>query len=239
MVKIILGIYVCAGRLRVLVYGMACVLAVYFVIGPVIPFAREQLGKMERPGIGQRTDIVMRYLSSADTGVGGDPAGRQGWWIRLNFSPVQKFVLDQFDGGRPGESLMPLFYVFIPRVLWPEKPNISKLGTDLTFLINGFSTSSNSPGFFAAEAYWNGGYLMVIIVCLYVGALFAGLTRYALQKMSHEEFLYLPVVFAGIKIGTYPDDWFVAGYVGGLGIIIAVHYLLKLIHIVFSGLKSN
>jgi hypothetical protein len=239
MIKIILGIYVCAGRLRFLMYGMACVLAAYLVIGPVVSFARDQIGKTERPGIEERTDIAIRYFSSVDTSDGREASDIEGSWVRLNFSPTQKFVLDQYDRGRSSESLMTLLYILIPRLLWPEKPNISLLGTELTYLINGTSSSSNSPGFFGAEAYWNGGYLMVIIVCLYVGGLFAGLTRYALQKMSQEEFLYLPVIFAGIKIGTYPDDWFVAGYVGGVGITIATHYVLKLIQIIFPGLKSN
>jgi hypothetical protein len=239
MIKITLGIYVCAGRLKVLVYGMAVVLAVYIVIGPVIPFARDQIGNTLRPGIAERTDIVLSYFSSDTTGKAKADSDSEGWWIRLNFSPTQNFVLDQFDRGRPGESLMPLFYILIPRLLWPEKPNISLLGTELTYLINGTSFSSNSPGFFGAEAYWNGGYLMFIIVCLYVGGLFAGLTSYALQKISREEFLFLPVVFAGIKIGTYPDDWFVAGYIGGMGIIISIHYALKLMQIIFPGLKSN
>ena len=214
-------------------------LAVYLAVGPVIPFARDRIGNTLRPGIAERTDIVLRYFSSNDTSDGGEVSDREGWWVRFNFSPTQNFVLDQYDRGRPSESLMPLFYILIPRLLWPEKPNISLLGTELTYLVNGTSSSSNSPGFFGAEAYWNGGYLMVIIVCLYVGGLFAGLTSYALQKMSQEEFLFLPVVFAGIKIGTYPDDWFVAGYVGGVGIIIATHYVLKLMQIIFPGLKSN
>jgi hypothetical protein len=239
MIKIILGIYLCTNTLNVLAYGMACVLPVYLVIGPVVSFARDQIGKTERPGIEERTDIVIRYFSFVDTGAEGEVSNREGWWVRLNFSHTQNFVLDQFDRGRPGETLMPLFYILIPRLLWPEKPNISALGTELTYLISGTSYSSNSPGFFGAEAYWNGGYLMTTIVCLYVGGLFAGLTRYSLQKMSHEEFLYLPVVFAGIKIGTYPDDWFVAGYVGGLGIMISVHYALKLMQAIFPGLKSN
>jgi hypothetical protein len=239
MIKIILGIYVCAGRLRVFLYGMACILAAYLFVVPVVSFARDQIDKTERPGIEERTDIVIRYFSYVDTSEGGDVSGREGWWVRLNFSHIQNFVVDQYDRGRPSESLMPLFYILIPRLLWPEKPNISLLGTELTYLVNGTSSSSNSPGFFGAEAYWNGGYLMVIIVCLYVGGVFAGLTRYALQKISQEEFLYLPVIFAGIKIGTYPDDWFVAGYVGGMGIIIATHYALKLMQVIFPGLKSN
>ena len=75
-------------------------------------------------------------------------------------------------------------YIPIPRVLWPDKPSISDTGVDFNYLLNLDIYTSSSPGIFA-EAYWNGGWFYVALICLAVGFLFAGFTRYSVQKCIH------------------------------------------------------
>ena len=67
---------------------------------------------------------------------------------------------------------------------------------------------------------------MLVIICFYIGALLFGFTRYSLDKMGKFDFLLLPVVFMGIRMGCRPDGWFPDEYVGALMIAIFTHYFL-------------
>jgi hypothetical protein len=112
--------------------------------------------------------------------------------------------------------------------VWPSKPVVSNVGAGFNRNVTGNPNSQSAPGVFA-EAYWNGGWLAVVMVCLFVGFVLGGFTRYSIGVIGRSDFLLLPVVFLGIKAGFRPDGWIVLEYVGGVAIAVALHWTIALL----------
>jgi hypothetical protein len=144
-----------------------------------------------------------------------------------------------YDQGARGETFALLPYVFIPRVVYSGKP-IMTTGKEFTLAITGdpilSESSATGVGMFA-EAYWNGGWLAVLAVCTYVGALFAFFARFATTQIAAGGYIYIPVVVMGIVMGLRPDDWFVPTYIGAA--LEAVVWYFGLRHIVLPAVKNT
>ncbi|MEO5937239.1 MAG: hypothetical protein ABIP81_08490 [Terriglobales bacterium] len=81
-----------------------------------------------------------------------------------------------------GETFYQIRYVFIPRLLWPDKPMVVRGAWFTSYLGNSAreSDSTTSIGMEAAgELYWNFGYSGVVIGMFVLGALFGALWRMA------------------------------------------------------------
>jgi len=167
------------------------------------------------------------YFGPGNAAGGFELGGHQSWWARLSYVNAQTFAMRTYDGGSPGRSFTLVGYAFVPRALWPDKPSITGVAEDFTFLVTGIRASSSAPGAFA-EAYWNGGWFMVVLSCVYLGLLFAGFSHYAVRHMALMDLSLLPVVFIGIRMGFRPDGWFAAEYVGALAIAVVLHFALSL-----------
>ena len=50
---------------------------------------------------------------------------------RFDVASIQGYLLNEYNSGRPGNSLVDLLAVVVPRVLWPEKPIITRFGVEL------------------------------------------------------------------------------------------------------------
>ena len=79
-----------------------------------------------------------------------------------------------------GETMKPLAYAFIPRIIWPQKPVVS-LGTWFTAYL-GFAGSpeeatTNTGTYAAGEFYWNFGIVGVIAGMFLIGACIAAIYK--------------------------------------------------------------
>jgi len=223
LIMMTLGYYVVYPRLRTLVVGVCAMLVAYVLLVPMVLYGRAETNQFAGgAGLADRFEIVQKYLAEATP---DDPGGHeQGWWQRLGYAPYQAFVMAEYDAGRPGETVELALYIPIPRSLWPEKPTIT-VGRDLYYMMTG-RTSTQVGATTFAEAYWNGGWLLVIIVCVYVGMVYAGFTIYSLRRMALQQFFFLPVIFFGIQLGLSPTNWFASTYVGSVLIAILMHWVL-------------
>jgi hypothetical protein len=79
-------------------------------------------------------------------------------------------------GFRYGETMQNLTYAFIPRILWPEKPTVTR-GSWFTAYLGGSASeeeSQTSTGIYsAAELYWNFGFAGVVLGMALLGGVFA------------------------------------------------------------------
>lgn len=229
LIMIVLGWYLADSRPRVLIFGSAVLALTYLALTPLIPFGRDQIvlasGTQFRAGFGERLRITRRYIQSGLQFGSASSSGYQDWWIRLNYANAQAFAMESRDGGHGGNSFALAAYALVPRILWPEKPEIA-VGRQFTYLVTGDRATATAPGVFA-EAYWNGGWLLVVVTALLVGGIFGGFTRYSLLKMRKLEVGFLPVIFMGIQMGFRLDDWFALTYVAPLAIAVILHLFLK------------
>jgi|GEM_PF-1089601 hypothetical protein len=156
-----------------------------------------------------------------------DYVEHRSWLTRQCYTSQQNAALHLYDAGVVGDSYMFALYGWIPRYLWPDKP-LMLLGQDFNELTQRARGTYSGPGAFG-EAYWNGGWLLVILSCAYMGVLFAWLSHTALRMMARSEWLLLPCAFIGIEMGLYLDNWFAPTYIMGFMFYLLYYLLIRLI----------
>ena len=142
------------------------------------------------------------FRAEHDKQVSDDP---QMWWARFYYSNAQVFAIQEYDAGRPGDSLMLALIAPIPRLLWHDKPAIES-GYDFYRRLTGSNTSSFGIGFFV-EAYWNGGWLAVILCSIMLGWLLGAVTVSLAAQQAVGNLWALPLAFLWIRIGSRVDGW--------------------------------
>jgi len=133
------------------------------------------------------------------------------WWYRLCYIPEEIFVMSQYDIGDKGDSFILAKNIVLPRIIFPNKPVLT-IGADFYKAITGVEAPTHTAAGIFAEAYWNGGWLFVLLTGLFVGALVSILGKANIHLISTGKWLYLPLIFAGIFSAMRLDDWFVATY---------------------------
>ena len=219
-------------RLWIMATGAIIVLLIYYLTTPIILYGREQIirahGPELRAGIGERIEILTGYFLSREKYSIGSANRHQAWWTRLNYANAQTYAMACYENGLKGNSISSAFYLPIPRIIWPGKPNISQIGRDFNYLVTGNLFSSAAPGVFA-EAYWNGGWLLVIAVSFYIGLIFSIFSSYAIRKLNQNRFYLMPVILIGIMAGFRSDGWFTMEYVGAPLIAFFMNFGLDII----------
>ena len=145
------------------------------------------------------------------------------WFLRLNYAPTQAFAIHQYEIGRVGDSYKHAFWVFVPRILYPNKPSMTEIGIEYSTEFNGNSNNSVSIGI-AGEAYNNGGVVMLLVIGLLLGVEFAFFER-VVTNLIHSVWLYFPCFILIVLMGTRVDGHLVPDYIGTPMIIAAFYWL--------------
>jgi hypothetical protein len=220
-VVLLLGAHLVYPKRKLLLAGSAAGVTAYLIAAPLVVYGREEARGFHLSAIA-RLEIVRDYFTRDHESREDDAH----IWARLNYANAQAYAMTAYDRGDGGNTYSGIPYTFVPRFLWPQKP-VFKSGGEFNFLVTGSWTSFSAPGIFA-EAYWNGGWIAVLVTCVFVGILMAAATRYSIMKIRAMDLLFLPIVFFLMNIGLRPDDWFVTTYVGGPVIAVCLHFALSL-----------
>jgi len=215
LIMILLGIFLCETRINRFLSGCAMVAVIYiFFLSPFIAFGRLAVSLEGISSLKELSKSVLEYTKEDQIDALGQLPYVQSWWCRLNYANAQAFAMDSYDGGTPGDTYSLIPFTIVPRILYPEKPIMTR-GLEFNEMVTGSSSAASGAGLFG-EAYWNGGWLCVILSCLYVGIVYAIFTAISVRYIPELNLVYLPVTFVGIIMGLRPDDWFVATFVGSL-----------------------
>jgi len=149
-------------------------------------------------------------------------------WSRQNLNGIQAYLMDRYDRGLSGDSISEIWVYFIPRFLWPEKPFTTNIARVLNKMVFGYESSALAPSF-NGDAYWNGGWLGVIGVSLYVGIVIGFFSRISLKHLNLWDLRILPIAVAGINLGRYVEGFFASAFIGGVIIIGCTWLLIKII----------
>jgi hypothetical protein len=146
---------------------------------------------------------------------------------RFGDAPIQAFLINRYDTGIPGETLQGAWQILIPRVIWPGKPDISHYGLDLDAAMTDRKTTTFLGPTFTAEAYWNGGWLYVLLVSIFLGLEVGWFThkwnRFRDEGLSQVGSLIFAVpIIANI---TLLETWFALTYVGLAAGLVALVYV--------------
>jgi hypothetical protein len=106
------------------------------------------------------------------------------------------------SGLQLGSTMEDLYYAFIPRIIWPEKPLVSRGGWFTSYL--GMVESSTSTGMTSVgEWYWNFGVAGVAVGMFLTGAMISGLWRLAGSYPIHQPanmVLYVAIIMNALNL---------------------------------------
>jgi hypothetical protein len=227
ILAVLLGRSVYQANIRSLI-GSGLIVAILYmsVLSPFVSFARVAFGGLGVTSVAEFQDTVEEYHRVGNDALAMLQPGVQSWWTRLNYASVQSFAMYSFDMGGAGETLSLLPYVLLPRIFFEDKPLMTS-GKDLTRLITGDESLGHTGLGIFGEAYWDGGWEMVVLVCSYVGVLFALYGEFSTTTIMKRHFAYMPIVLIGVIMGLHPEDWFVPTFVGSVIEAFCLYVVLK------------
>lgn len=149
--------------------------------------------------------------------------------VRFSYANVGTFVVSARDSGWEGDTFNYIFAVFVPRILWPEKPSLTDIAVDLNVAITGNPNSAVAPGF-AAEGYWDGGWLGVVLMAFGAGVICYLWSLYSLEVQRVGAWHLFVIVLLGIRVGSRFDGFFVTDAVGPMAYAMVGHIVIMLLN---------
>ena len=167
---------------------------------------------------------------------------------RVDVVSVQRFLVKEYEKGYTGNTLQNLAYLFIPRLLWYDKPIIKNYGVELHnnfYNLNNRNEQNSALGpSFNAEAYWNFGLLGVLGISTFYG-LILGLLNNFYNSCNHiNAYLsFLLIFIPSIKWIMFFEGWIALTLVGEIIIILIIYLISRLIFAIhkqfFKRCKEN
>ncbi|MEO6218454.1 MAG: hypothetical protein ABIO86_20680 [Sphingomonas sp.] len=215
--------------LRRLAIFASAMLLVFTMLAPVIGYARNS-SLLAYAGQAKPLEVASIYISyySGDMIIDFDKDS-QGGWARLSYVNVGAFAMNQYDDGHPGDSLKYAPIIWVPRVLYPDKPYVTDIGKEFTYAINGNYESSTSPGI-PAESYWDMGWLGVVIISAALAFLFTLWSFYTYIVIECEAWHLFFVVLFGMRTASRLDGGFVVDILGPLGLAVLAHFAIEFLN---------
>jgi hypothetical protein len=219
--------------------ALGATLFLFTFVVPIVSFGRDEVhSRGDRASVAERLAIIASYFGRRDSFEVEEKIQDV---LRLSYVNQSALAIDMYDNGRPGNSLDNAWAVFIPRMLWPEKPIITQVGRDFTVLA-GAPENSTAPGIFA-DAYWNFGWAGVVGIMAAVGVLFGILSRYALSVMATGAWVQFPIVMLAMKTGMRVDGFIISDILGASIILFFLYLGVKagerLIVMLFPGVPRG
>lgn len=152
---------------------------------------------------------------------------------RFDVASIQGYLVHEYDNGRAGNSLDEFWMVMVPRVLWPDKPIMTRFGTELNaqyYYVPGQirpQTSASIAPTYSAEAYWNYGPLGVVFVSLVVGLGIGWFTRNWQLAMVGRDPAFLLIAFPVAIWASFVESWVVATYLGEFIIFVVILFIAR------------
>lgn len=213
---------------RIGIFG-ACFVSLFMFLSPIVTHVRDVNGAYYN-GAATVKDIPDLYLSYFNGGREIDQFSEvETGWMRLSFVNAGTFAINQYDHGMPGHSFRYWSIVWIPRIIYPNKPIITDVARELSYAANGNYNSSSSAGF-AAEAYWNGGWLGTISIAVFIALVFSLWSIYSYEVIQRKAWHLFFIVLIGMRMAIRVDGAFVSDILGPIALVILAHIALELMN---------
>ncbi|WP_066584659.1 hypothetical protein [Sphingomonas pruni] len=198
-------------------------------LAPIITYARETNNALYS-GSATVAEIPNIYASYFSNDRRQDQYSEvQLGWARLSYVNAGTFIISQYDHGLPGTSYRYWSIVWIPRVIYNNKPIITDVSRELSYAASGNYDTSSSAGL-AAEAYWNGGWIAVGGIAIFVGLLFTLCSIYSFVVIHRQAWHLFFIVLIGMRMALRVDGAFVADILGPIALMVLAHVSLELIN---------
>lgn len=183
-------------------------------------------GGIDAPApISERLEMLASYFDDRTVIAGDDEINYAA--LRFSYANVGSFVVTLYDAGQAASTYKNAGAIFIPRLIWKDKPIITDDARQLSYTLTGNWNNSIAPGL-APEAYWNGGWLGVVLVAALMGVVFAYWSLYNLSVQLTGAWHLFPVVLLGVRMGSRFDGFFVSDVIGPLAFALVGHFILSI-----------
>lgn len=233
--SVMFGVYLANRSLKkVIMLGLLAIVFYVFVLSPFVTYSRIYFRAGGAVDLNQLFNASESYANKRND-LSEVLPGVQSWWSRLCYTNAQVFVMNQYQQNISGNSFDSILWIFVPRLIYPDKPVFSD-AKELTKMIQGVEVNNNITAGIFAEAYWNGGILCLFFMCVYIGALFFFLGRFAVGVVIDKRYQYMPLLMMGIGLGYSIDSWFVPTFAGTIIEWIFFYYIITFL---FSKKEKN
>ena len=216
LIAVIAGLWLGGGTRRLALLLTAIGAVLYFmVLAPLTTAAR--LNTTYGNGL-IGLNAGLQNIVQAGQGLAPSSQKNQNVLSRFSSAPYQGYLIAQYQSGNRGHSLDDFWVALVPRILWPDKPNVTRFGGKLYGQLNQTTAvSSQLAPTYSAEAYWNHGWVGLIAVSSLIGLQLGWLSQKWLDLVSGRSsrpgvlLLAVPIAFHGLWVET----WIAATYIGG------------------------
>ncbi len=214
LIVYILAVLQYKSNARRLIVAATVVFFVFQTVVPMVTFGRSEntlrYGNIAQGNLAERIEIMESYFTEGAKQQ-ADRSDFQGTLARISYGTVAGAAVKLHDSGQPGDSLLTLFYFFIPRAIWPEKP-IFDAGGRFNEALTGNATSFSWMGIFV-EPYWNLGWIGIPALMLPLSAIYVFLGRMTIRVMTLGKWLQFPAVLVAMVMGFRVDGEIVSDQV--------------------------
>lgn len=230
LLAVVIGAWLSRHTLRFLAMSLGLAAAVFVTINPLVNSGRGHINYHPATNtVVTRIAILGDVVSGisggisgkSDTASSGPKITSAGETVllpgltRLSVPFIQGYLISEYENNRAGKSLEEFWVAVIPRVLWPDKPIITRFGQELyARYYNHPPTSALAPTY-SAEAYWNYGLIGVVLVSILLGLEFGWLTHRAQLAMAGKDPAFFLIAAPVATWAMQVEAWVVATYVGG------------------------
>ena len=211
-------------RLGVLAVVLAATLS---FLTPAIQQARivhsDFYGDLTGGSVAERLGHQIRYLQGERIAI--IAATEATTFVRLHYTSPSAFVMTQYDLGLPGQSIVNSAYAVIPRLIWPDKPVTSAVGSELNRMITGVDTSALGIVMFA-DLYWNLGWSGLLLL-IPIGWYLWWASSIACAVVTARDWLMMPFVVIAFRVGMSMDNTFVLSWLVPAAISLVAFVLLR------------
>ena len=186
----------------------------------------EDTGTIWQAGYIDRIRIVSEYFTTREekNKFHDSIEEKQGWWMRLNYASVQAIGMRLRDDAVGIDTLSNVWMMFVPRIIWPDKPIYASPGIQFYTLITGNEGTSVGISVFG-DIYWQFGWMGIFIIIPMIGCMFAMMAWRSIEAIEQHNFIRMPLVLLTIVTAAKGLTEFLAnGIIAVIPIYIA--YLL-------------
>jgi len=178
-----LGAYAGHKNLRKLAKWILFGALVYVIASPIVTYGRltilYQTGTIHQATIGERIEILQEdFTNSASREFTVPNSAQQRGWSRLSYAGQQAYAMREHRKGNTFDSISDIWIVFVPRIIWPDKPRGIGPGKEFYQYATGLESNRSAVTVYG-DAYWNFGWLGLIMIGVSMGFVFGKFSQIA------------------------------------------------------------
>jgi hypothetical protein len=242
----IIGFFIGNRRYFTLFIGCLLIVLIYPATQSWVSFARgvveARTGSAGSAGYVERAIVLKDFLSPSNEAKAAElieSDTEEKWWLRLNYAGVQARAMSLYDQGQGNPMLGNIWVYFVPRFVWPSKPNLSLVAVDFYRLASGNPNGVSLLGIsFYGDLYWQYGWMGVFIGCPLIGWLFGYMAANSLKTIRQRNYIMMPTVFMALVMSlSAPTEFVMGGVIGGSVIYFTYLAFFRLIGPILSPIK--